>query len=124
LRLGTGREIPTARGTEHGPHNPKGTPMRLSTISFLLLAMSFPALAHHHRDDHESRRAWKHHRARVEDCGPRYVRERPLPPPWSRRPRVVVHEGHRWCEQERVVVLAPPPPPMIVSAPLRLWIEF
>lgn len=118
------REIPLARGTEPGPHRLKEVPMRLPALSFLLLALSLPALAHHHRDDHDSRRAWKHHRVVVEDCGPRYVRERPLPPPWSRRPRVVVHESHRWCEQDRVVVIAPPPPPIIVRSPLRFWIEF
>lgn len=98
--------------------------MRLPAISFLLLAMSLPALAHHPREDHEYRRAWKHHRVVVEDCGPRYVMERPLPPPWARRPQVVVREGHRWCEQEPEVVFVAPPPPLVVRSPLRLWIGF
>jgi hypothetical protein len=95
--------------------------MRLPALSFLLLALSLPALAHH-RDDHDARRAWKHRRVVVEDCGPRHFRERPLPPPWSRRPRVVVHEDHRRCERDRVVIIAPPPLP--VRAPVRFWIAF
>jgi len=98
--------------------------MRSTALTLLFLAMSLPAFAHHDRDDHGYRHVWKHRRTVVEDCGPRYLMERPLPPPWARRPRVVVSAGRPWCEEEQEIIYAPPPPPRIVRSPLRLWIEF
>jgi len=98
--------------------------MCIPILSFLLLAMSLPALAHHDWREREYRHGWNHRRAMVEECGPRYLRERPLAPAWAYRPRVVLRESGEWCEPEREVVFLPPPPRVVVRPRLRVWIGF
>jgi|GEM_PF-7008448 len=101
--------------------------MRLSALSFLLLTLSLPLLAHYDRDDRNDRgyrHPGRHYRMDSMDCGPRFVAERPLSPHWNRPFRVFRPAPRRWCEHEREVLYLPPPPPVIVGSPLRLWIGF
>ena len=97
--------------------------MRRSAVTFLLLALCLPAFAHHDRYDRDSRHGWDHRRVMVDDCGPRYYRERPLAAPWAYRPRVILRDADDWCEPERQVVYVPPPR-VFVRPRLRVWIGF
>ncbi len=95
--------------------------MRIPAISFLLLAMSLPVLAHPDREAYEYRHPWKHRRMVTEDFGPRFEAERP---PWGRSRRMILHEPGSWCGQERGVVFVPAPPRLLLRPRVRLWIGF
>jgi len=92
--------------------------MRIPAISFLLLALSLPALAHHGRPERECRPEWgPRHRVFVED-----FRERP----WVRHHPVIL----RGCDRRREVFFAPVPPPAFIPPPVvarprvRIWLGF
>jgi hypothetical protein len=96
--------------------------MRAPAISFLFLALSLPALAHHDRDDFRRCRPWHPRPIEVEEYRSRWERARTAY--WQAHPRVILREGRPWCEPERDVVFLPPPPPVIVRPRVRLWIGF
>jgi len=95
--------------------------MRIPTITFLLLAINLPALAHHDRCEHAYHHAWQHRRTVMEGGGVTFAAARPLAPPWALRSRTM---SDGWYESSRAVILAPPPPPIRVSPHVRIWIGF
>lgn len=90
--------------------------MRILAFSFLLLALSLPAFAHHGRHEREFRHGWSPRQTMIVEEGPRFIRERP----WTRHPRFIVRE----CDHERERFFAPVPPPVLVRPRVRLWLGF